>query len=219
MELEQRAELYAALGDVARLRLLDALACGDLTPRALGEELSLPGNLLTHHLGVLEAAGLIHRRRSDADRRSSYIQLADRARPMLSPRLPSQPPPRVAFICTHNSARSQLAAALWRRASNIPSVSAGTEPATRVHPGAILAGRRAGVEISAATPQSLDGVLSKEDLVVSVCDNAGRQLPVDHVHWSLPDPVAVNTRAAFDETCAELNQRVHALADIIQGEP
>ena len=88
-----------------------------------------------------------------------------------------------------------------------------------MHPGAILAGRRAGVDISAATPQSLDGVLSKEDLVVSVCDNAGRQLPVDHVHWSLPDPVAVNTRAAFDETCAELNQRVHALADIIQGEP
>ncbi|MDZ7732130.1 MAG: hypothetical protein U5R31_02625 [Acidimicrobiia bacterium] len=73
----------------------------------------MPTNLLAHHLAVLERAGLVRRDTSSGDRRRRYVRLDDRALDGLAPR-PSQPPPtRVVFVCTHNSARSQLAAALW----------------------------------------------------------------------------------------------------------
>ena len=67
MELAERARMFAALGDVTRLALLDELAHGDLTPRALADALGTPGNLLTHHLGILQDSGLVRKRRSDVD--------------------------------------------------------------------------------------------------------------------------------------------------------
>ena len=56
-------------------------------------------------------------------------------------------PVRVLFVCTRNSARSQLAAAAWARRSGIPAASAGTEPADRVHPRAVRVARRHGLAI------------------------------------------------------------------------
>ena len=82
----------------------------------------MPSNLLAHHLAVLEQAGLVSRRRSEGDRRRTYLRLVPGAfDPLVRPL--SRTARRVLFVCTANSARSHLAAALWRRASEIPAAS------------------------------------------------------------------------------------------------
>ena len=84
---------------------------------------------------------------------------------------------RVLFVCTRNSARSQLAAALWQQVSEIPSTSAGTHPADRIAQGAIDVARRHGVDLADLPPRRLDEVADEEDFVVTVCDNAHEELP------------------------------------------
>ena len=71
-----RAHAHAALAEPHRLAIVDALALGDLSPGELGERTGQSSNLLAHHLGVLESAGLVRRRRSDGDGRRSYLTLA-----------------------------------------------------------------------------------------------------------------------------------------------
>ena len=106
--LELRAARHAALADPARLRVVDALALGDRSPRELGERLGLASNLLAHHLKVLETSGLVERRRSEGDGRRSYVRLVTDAMPTEASDLDIRVP-RVLFVCTANSARSQLA--------------------------------------------------------------------------------------------------------------
>ena len=121
-------------------------------------------NLLAHHLKVLEEAGVIRRLRSEGDRRRSYVQLrldnptVRRARGHRYRRLPAGAVPRVLFVCTANSARSQLAAAGWRRVSSIPAASAGTHPAQRIHPRAVAVGRRHGLPLGRAATHATDDV-------------------------------------------------------------
>ena len=79
-ELARRATVHAALADPARLRISDALADTDLSPSELAAMLAMPSNLLAHHLGVLERAGIIIRRRSQGDRRRTYLRLVPGAR-------------------------------------------------------------------------------------------------------------------------------------------
>ena len=67
--------MHAALADPARLQITDTLGHGDASPTELAAMLAMPSNLLAHHLHVLEQAGLITRRRSEGDRRRSYLQL------------------------------------------------------------------------------------------------------------------------------------------------
>src|ERR1700758_1777836 len=114
--LAQRAAVHAALADPARLRIADALCDGDASPKQLGTMLAMPSNLLAHHLRVLEQAGIITRRRSEGDRRRTYLRLLPGA---LDQRggPGGRPARRVLFVCTANSARSHLAAALWHQAS------------------------------------------------------------------------------------------------------
>src|SRR6266581_9564534 len=124
----------AAVADSARLQITDTLLAGDASPSELAAMLAMPSNLLAHHLHVLEQAGVITRRRSEGDRRRTYLRLIPCALdPLTAP--PARTAGRVLFVCTANSARSHLAAALWRRASTIPAASAGTQPAARVDPG------------------------------------------------------------------------------------
>ena len=119
-DLEARAAVHAALADPARLLISDALAEGDASPSELATLLEMPSNLLAHHLAVLEQAGLVSRRRSEGDRRRTYLRLVPGAIDSLA-RPPARTARRVLFVCTANSARSHLAAALWRRASEIPA--------------------------------------------------------------------------------------------------
>src|SRR4029450_8549138 len=73
--LDSRAAVFAALGEPARLALGDRLVAGDAPPGELAADVGLGTNLLAHHLGVLEDAGIIRRVRSEGDRRRSYVQL------------------------------------------------------------------------------------------------------------------------------------------------
>jgi len=123
----------------------------------------------------------------------------------------------ILFVCTGNSARSQLAAALWNRVSDVHAESAGTHPADRVHPLAVRAGKRAGLDLANARPRSLDEVIERPDLVVTVCDRAHEELERSGIqgrtlHWSVPDPVDVDSAAAFDDSLRDLELRISTLA-------
>ncbi|GAB3020494.1 putative regulatory protein, ArsR family [Nocardioides flavus (ex Wang et al. 2016)] len=233
MDFDERVAALAALADPARLRIVDLLSAGDASPSELRGELGAPSNLLAHHLKVLEQAGIVSRHRSHADRRRTYLRLH---RDRLSGLLPAatagaEEAPgveRVVFVCTANSARSQLAAALWHRASPIPVASGGTHPGPAVAPGAVAAARRHGLTLVQDRPQALEGLLRSGDYVVTVCDAAHEELgPAEHPsetkpgtpvrlagvsHWSVPDPVAVGTDAAFDAVYEDLAGRVADLA-------
>lgn len=213
---ERRARVHAALAEPARLSLVDRLALGDATPGELRELLDMPSNLLAHHLRVLEAEGLLTRHRSQGDRRRSYVSLVPDALHGLLPETHTSAG-RVVFVCTANSARSQLAAALWNRASRVPATSAGTHPADRIAPGAVAVARRRRLPLRQVRPRPLDDVLADDDLVVTVCDSAHEELrhrrtAARHsLHWSVPDPVAVGTDAAFDEAYEHVAARVEQL--------
>lgn len=212
MELADRAKAYAALGDESRLAIVELLAHGDLAPSELGAKIGLPTNLMAHHLQLLEAAGLILRRRSEGDGRRSYVRRTPACDRLLGagPSLPR--PSRVAFVCAQNSARSQLAEAYWRRISDVPVVSAGMHPAARVHPKAVTVGRRHGLDLAAAQPKLAADVLDGEELVVAVCDRAYEELGTRPLHWSIPDPARTDSDAAFERAFTDLTARVDQLS-------
>ncbi len=211
-ELRRRARVHAALSDPQRLLIVDQLRLGDASPTRLRELLGMPSNLLAHHLRVLEAAGLLTRARSEGDRRRSYLRLQAGVLDRLLPPVVATTS-RVVFVCTANSARSQLAASLWQRASHVPAASAGTHPAHRVHPGAVAAAARHGMQLADARPSRLADVLARGDLIITVCDNAHEELgELAQVHWSVPDPVPVDTDAAFDAAFDDLANRIDTIA-------
>jgi protein-tyrosine-phosphatase/DNA-binding HxlR family transcriptional regulator len=216
---ERRARVFSALGDAHRLAVVDLLQVQDLSPDALAAALEIPGNLLAHHLKVLETAGVISRSHSQNDRRRTYIQLVDGGLEGLLPETGTLTAPRVVFVCTHNSARSVLAEAMWRTVSDVPSASAGTHPADRVNPRAVKAARRAGLALDDAFPQSIDAVLLPDDLIVSVCDTVNEELvdlPNTRLHWSVPDPARVDTDAAFTAALSDISDRVEDLAPCVR---
>lgn len=172
---QARVARHAALADPARLRIVDLLTLGDFSPTELQAELGMSSNLLAHHLRTLEDAGLATRHRSEADRRRSYLRLAAGALDGLVPGA-VHGADRILFVCTRNSARSQLAAALWRQVSAIPSTSAGTHPAEHIAPGAIEAARRHGLDLPHLAPRSLGEVAGATDFIVTVCDAAHEEL-------------------------------------------
>ncbi len=102
---------------------------------------------------------------------------------------------RILFICTHNSARSQMAEGLLRSLAGdrFEAFSAGTE-ATRVQPLAIKAMSELGIDISGQQSKTLNGYLKELfDMVIAVCDNAAEACPVfpgavERRHWSFQDP-------------------------------
>jgi protein-tyrosine-phosphatase/DNA-binding transcriptional ArsR family regulator len=209
-DLAQRARRHAALGDVARLQVVDALALSDRSPSELQDVVGLPSNLMSHHLQVLQGAGIVARRRSEGDRRRTYLTLTDRS--VVDPADEAMAAPRVLFVCSANSARSQLAAASWTRSSVVPAASAGTHPATQVAEGAHETARRHGLDLTGCVPRLVTEVSEAHDLVVAVCDAAYEELgDLVGVHWSIPDPAA-GGRAAFDAAFDEIDRRVTELA-------
>ena len=208
---QSRVAKHAALADPARLRIVDLLTLGDFSPTELQTELGMPSNLLSHHLRALEGAGLATRHRSEADKRRSYIRLAAGALEGLAPGI-EHAATRILFVCTRNSARSQLAAALWRQVSDIPSTSAGTHPADRIAQGAIDVARRHGMDLPEVPPRKLDGITGG-DFVVTVCDNAHEEITnFRAVHWSVPDPLRINTEEAFEYAFNDISHRINDLA-------
>jgi protein-tyrosine-phosphatase len=210
--------VHAALADPSRLAVVDMLALGDASPSELQARLGLPSNLLAHHLKVLEQVEVVERSRSEGDRRRTYIRLVPGALDALLSR-PVTSAVRVMFVCTHNSARSHLALALWRHHSRVRASSAGTRPAASIHPGAVAVAHRHGLRLARVRPRHISQVLAPDDLVITVCDMAHEQLGGrGWVHWSVPDPVPVGSDAAFDRAYADLAERVAYLAPLVLPE-
>jgi protein-tyrosine-phosphatase len=215
--LQARARIHAALGDPARLAIVDALSLGDASPGEIGRDLGMPTNLVAHHLKVLQDADLIVRTRSEGDRRRTYLRLRPELLASLTPPPPLPGAERVVFVCTHNSARSQLAAALWRDRVGGQVASAGTKPAARVHPRAVKVAHRHGLGIEATGTAHVADVVHDGDLVIAVCDNAHEDLTGavrPALHWSVPDPVKVGTDAAFEAAYTDLAGRIGRIAPV-----
>jgi ArsR family transcriptional regulator, arsenate/arsenite/antimonite-responsive transcriptional repressor / arsenate reductase (thioredoxin) len=204
--LQRRAEVFAALGDPRRLEIAEELSRSDRTPGELIEKFELSSALLAHHLDVLEHAGLIERTNSHADGRKRFVRLLTQHRTLLTAHAV---PREVTFVCTHNSARSQLAAALWRRLTGRKADSAGTQPADRVHPSAIEVAERHGLDLRNTRPRQL-GTITPATTIITVCDQAHDELPASlrRLHWSLADPAEVGTVRAFNDAFTTLHERI-----------
>jgi thioredoxin type arsenate reductase len=131
-------------------------------------------------------------------------------------------PIRVIFVCTGNSARSQMAEAILREqgGGRFEVVSAGVDP-RGVHPMTVAALAKAGIDISGARSKPVGEFLAQRfDYVISVCDRARASCPVfpggsETLHWGIDDPVEVDgteaeRQAAFDRALVEVGRRINA---------
>jgi protein-tyrosine-phosphatase len=202
-----------------------------------------PQNLVSYHLGKLRDGRLVSARRSSADRRDAYYTV-DLARiagllsatggalhpglrltgPRLTPasRDGAAPSPaRVLFLCTGNSARSQMAEALAiaRSGGVIEAYSAGSHPKP-VHPNAVRVMRdEHGLDLAAQVSKHLDVFADlRFDWVISLCDRVREVCPQfpghpETIHWSIANPVTGDadddaTYPLFQQTAAELATRI-----------
>jgi protein-tyrosine-phosphatase/DNA-binding transcriptional ArsR family regulator len=228
-------------GHPLRWQLLSELAHSD---RRVGELCELAGrrqSLVSYHLRQLRDGGLVSARRSAADGRDSYYALdlaacgalLARAGGALHPALaPSPPrcdaapvPAHVLFLCTGNSARSQMAEALCERMSGgtVGAASAGSHPKP-LHAVAVRVMRDRGIDISARHSKHLSTFAGRRfDAVVSLCDRVREVCPEfpgtpELIHWSIPDPAREEPALpAFQRTAAELETRVGFLIAAIKA--
>ena len=231
-----------AAGHPVRWRLLRELAHSDLAVRELTALLDQPQNLVSYHLGKLRTAGLVSARRSSADGRDTYysLDLAHCSQVLAStgaalhPALRLRPPApagpvaaRVLFLCTGNSARSQMAEALLRRhmAGAVEAHSAGSRPKA-IHAHAVTAMAARGIDLSRARPKHLDEFTGHRfDRVITLCDRVKEVCPefggtARPVHWSIADPAGdTDGLSAFHRVAAELDERISFLSHTITASP
>lgn len=231
-----------------RWRLLQALATSDRGVQDLTRRVGQPQNLVSYHLAKLRAGGVVFARRSEADRRDTFYGLdlprfADSlsaAGGALHPGLrrpASRPPPatplprRVLFLCTGNSARSQMAEALLRArgGGSIEAFSAGSHPRP-LHPNAVRVMRELfDLDISGQAPKRLEVFDGQAfDRVITLCDRVREVCPEfpgppEPTHWSLPNPATGEADAAtyprFRDTAAELSGRIDFLIAALAATP
>jgi ArsR family transcriptional regulator, arsenate/arsenite/antimonite-responsive transcriptional repressor / arsenate reductase (thioredoxin) len=233
-------EFLRLAGHPLRWRLLGELARSDRMVHELTGLVGEQQNLVSYHLGKLRDARLVSARRSSADRRDAYYtvdlprvgRLLAATGTALHPglrltaappagALPATAPVRVLFLCTGNSARSQIAEALARERSGglVEAHSAGSHPKP-LHPNAVRVMRDVyGIDLGGQRPKHL-GVYARRrfDRVISLCDRVREVCPEfpgrpETIHWSIPDPAAVPgddeaSYPAFQETAAELEIRI-----------
>jgi ArsR family transcriptional regulator, arsenate/arsenite/antimonite-responsive transcriptional repressor / arsenate reductase (thioredoxin) len=234
-------------GHPLRWHLLSELARSD---RRVGELCALAGrrqSLVSYHLRQLRDGGLVRMRRSAADGRDSYYvldlprcgELLSSAGMSLHPGLASPPSPRVVrapaatkarvlFLCTGNSARSQMAEALAERLSGgaVRAESAGSHPKP-LHPHAVRVMHDRGVDLAARRSKHLGEFAARRfDYVISLCDRVREVCPEfsgapQLIHWSVPDPTREpapdgETLAAFERTAVELEIRIGFLIAAIE---
>ncbi|HZP58284.1 MAG TPA: ArsR family transcriptional regulator [Dehalococcoidia bacterium] len=234
-----------------RWQLLRELARSDRQVRELTTAVAASQNLVSYHLARLRAGRLVSMRRSSADARDAYyrIDLA-RCRDLLAaaggalhPGLALAPPapagaaapsrrrPRVLFLCTGNSTRSQLAEALLRRlaAGSVDVHSAGSHPRA-VHPNAVRVMHERGIDISARRAKPLARFARRRfDYVITLCDRVREVCPdfpggPERIHWSVADPAFEGdtddeSYPAFQRTADEIEDRVRFLLHLIHQQP
>ncbi len=236
-------------GHPVRWRLLSELAHSDRRVGELCARLELPQNLVSYHLGRLRAESVVSRRRSTADGRDSYYvldldrcgELFARTATALHPGLRLEPRvahahaqsargrrTRVLFLCTGNSARSQIAEALAEQISHgaVQARSAGSRPKA-LHPNAVRVMRERGIDIGDRRSKHLDGFAGRRfDYVITLCDRVREVCPEfpadpDLIHWSVPDPAREGdtdekTYPAFERTARELATRITFLLELVE---
>jgi protein-tyrosine-phosphatase/DNA-binding transcriptional ArsR family regulator len=235
------------IADPVRWRLLRALARGDQRVRELVAAVGEPQNLVSYHLRQLRDGGLVTARRSSFDGRDTYYSLdlagcagalagaAGALHPGLVPghgaEAEDEDPRRVLFVCTGNSGRSPMAAALLRHraGTRVHAASAGTHPKP-LHPAAAAVLReRYRIDIGDHRPTHVNTVAGQRfDYVISLCDKAREACPEfagspGRIHWSLPDPAAgaAGERAAypaFEQVAADLNTRIRFLLPVLDAD-
>ena len=183
----------------------------------------LGSNLLAHHLRVLEEAGIIRRVRSEGDRRRSYVQLRlDHPTvwaAAISGRMPNSltPGPRVVFVCTANSARSQLAAAIWNQLSPIPATSAGTHPGPRIHPRAIAVADRHGLRLDTRPtrgPRRASCTTMTSSSRSATTPTKSSATPCPGCTGRFPTRSGSTPTPPSKRAYTDINRRVHHLADL-----
>jgi len=234
-------------GHALRWRLLSELARSD---RRVGELCALAGrrqSLVSYHLRQLRDGGLVSTRRSAADGRDTYYvldlarcgELLAGAAVALHPGLAPAPrpragrehgvaPARVLFLCTGNSARSQIAEALAEQLSGgaVTAASAGSHPKP-LHPNAVRVMQARGIDLAGRRSKHLaEFAAQRFDYVISLCDRVREVCPEfpggpELIHWSIPDPARAPgsdeaTLPAFERTAAELCTRIGFLIEAIE---
>jgi protein-tyrosine-phosphatase len=242
------------LGDEIRWRIVTLLTRSDRRAQELGALLGQPANLVSYHLKRLAQAHVVRQRHSAADRRAIYyslnlpqvqalfVQTGQALHPALAEaptpakpeaqdeaNRPEPPLARLLFLCTHNSARSQMAEAITRHISlgRVEVFSAGTEP-TELHPLAIQVMEARGIPLRGQQAKPLDQFVGEPfDYIITTCDIAREVCPTfpgdpEQIHWSFPDPAAVEgTQArlkAFQTIATELTTRINYLLLLISVE-
>jgi protein-tyrosine-phosphatase len=242
----QPPAFLSLLAHDVRWQILALLAASDRRVHELVVSLKRPQNLVSYHLRLLRDARLVRERRSSADGRDIYYSLdleylrqqyreSGRAlHPALSGAhreslaLHDGPGLRVLFLCTHNSARSQLAEGILRdyMAKRWPAFSAGSLPG-QVHPLAVQIAHEMGIDIGRQRSKHLDEFAGEHfDAVITVCDRVREVCPefpagVFQAHWSIADPAAAagapeKQMQVFRATAAELSGRIKYLVPYLQ---
>jgi protein-tyrosine-phosphatase/DNA-binding transcriptional ArsR family regulator len=232
-----------------RWQLLRELVQSDRAVSELVERLGERQSLVSYHLSQLRAEGLVSARRSSADGRDNYYavdlvrcrELLQAAGGALHPGLrfvPASQEPnrtdtrarrrkRILFLCTGNSARSQIAEALLEQMSQgtLAAASAGSNPKP-LHRNAVRVMKKRGIDISANRTKHLDEFRAERfDIVITLCDRVREVCPEfphhpNLVHWSIPDPALEgpndrSTYPAFERTAAELETRIGFLLHLL----
>ena len=245
--LGERNQVMKLLAHDLRWSLVEELALTDCRVNELGEKANQAQNLVSYHLAQLRRAGVVRERRSSADARDVYYSLdlnevrfaLERSIEAVHPGLRvvrqqvtiGDPHPdqvsRVLFLCTHNSARSQMAEAILRHQGDglVEAASAGSDP-TEVHPLVFQALTELGVDGKGLRSKHLSVFADQRfDYVITLCDIVREVCPAfpgepGRLHWSLPDPVASArspraAEAAFRQTADELMTRTHYLLPVL----
>jgi ArsR family transcriptional regulator, arsenate/arsenite/antimonite-responsive transcriptional repressor / arsenate reductase (thioredoxin) len=245
--VEQPPAILGLLGDPVRWQLIVELGRSD---RRVGELVGLvgrPQNVVSYHLGQCRRVGVVSARRSSADGRDIYYradlsrcaELLGQAAPLLHAGLApvvARPArlstrghrvPKVLFLCTGNSARSQIAEALveHRSAGAVTARSAGSTPKP-LHPNAVRVLAERGIDISDRSSKSLERFRrGRFDRVITLCDKVREICPElpgasGTAHWSMVDPASTGvtddaTYPAFEQVADEIEDRVaFLLADL-----
>ena len=239
-------------GHPVRWRLLRELSRSDRRVGELCELVGEPQSLVSYHLGRLRAERLVSMRRSSADRRDAYysvdlarcgellaatgealhpgLRLGTASRRAVE-RRSRRPRARVLFLCTGNSARSQMAEALVEQLSGgaVRAFSAGSHPKP-LHPAAVRVMRERGIELGDRRAKHLSEFTGQRfDSVISLCDRVREVCPgfpghPDVVHWSIPNPAEESAGdgaadAVFQRTARELTGRITFLLELIAPIP
>lgn len=246
MPMNKPPDILKLLSHDLRWQMVRALANSDYRVQELASLVEQPLNLVSYHLKQLRQGQVVTTRRSEADGRDTYYSLDlsyvrtlfANAGNAIHPAVvaswdagdavkPLHRQWRVLFVCTHNSARSQMAEGLLRHLSKgrITVSSAGSQPG-RVHPDAIRTMNTLGIDIQAQYAKGFDDVMQHPfDVVITVCDHVRENCPTfpgvaQPVHWGFSDPSVIEDdqqrQQAFTETAQGLQTRIqHFLSTLI----